>query len=323
MRTKHMARQSPFYPEGVFYKGNLHMHSVVSDGCLTPDELKKLYRDRGYQFVVFSEHDIYSRYPQEDDGLLVIQGYEASFTTTPEEWRRFHLNVFPCPARNAQAVKPFYSHLEHIPIPRMEGLQTIQQTIDECLSRGYMVMVNHPGWSAVEYDEIAQLSGFFAIEVFNYGSEIIEDMGRGDVCWDALLRRGIRVWGTATDDNHNEVPLDNPISDSFGGWVCVKAKALDEDSICQALWDGSFYATQGPEIRDFWLEDGIAVVRCSPVSKIYLRADRRQTRSLFSPDKSDSLTEFSTKLRGDELYIRAECIDSSGRRAYSNPIFLR
>ncbi len=83
------------------------MHSVVSDGCLTPDELKKLYRDRGYQFVVFSEHDIYSRYPQEDDGLLVIQGYEASFTTTPEEWRRFHLNVFPCPARNAHSVKPF------------------------------------------------------------------------------------------------------------------------------------------------------------------------------------------------------------------------
>jgi hypothetical protein len=31
---------------------------------------------------------------------------------------------------------------------------------------------------------------------------------------------------------------------------------------------------------------------------------------------------FSARLAGDEKYVRMECVDALGRRAYSNPIFL-
>ena len=36
-------------PEGGrFYKANLHLHTTVSDGLLTPEETKQKYRARGY-----------------------------------------------------------------------------------------------------------------------------------------------------------------------------------------------------------------------------------------------------------------------------------
>ena len=33
--------------EGRFYKANLHSHSTVSDGTLTPAQMKALYQSRG------------------------------------------------------------------------------------------------------------------------------------------------------------------------------------------------------------------------------------------------------------------------------------
>ena len=33
--------------EGQFYKANLHCHTTVSDGSLTPEEIKAAYKARG------------------------------------------------------------------------------------------------------------------------------------------------------------------------------------------------------------------------------------------------------------------------------------
>ena len=37
--------------KGQFYKANLHCHSTVSDGHLTPEEIKKHYMAHGYSVV--------------------------------------------------------------------------------------------------------------------------------------------------------------------------------------------------------------------------------------------------------------------------------
>lgn len=48
--------------EGIFgrkwYKGNLHTHTLVSDGRAFPAEAALLYRDIGYDFLVFSDHNL-------------------------------------------------------------------------------------------------------------------------------------------------------------------------------------------------------------------------------------------------------------------------
>ena len=38
-------------------KGNMHTHSLWSDGDDFPENLAKWYRDKGYQFLVFTDHN--------------------------------------------------------------------------------------------------------------------------------------------------------------------------------------------------------------------------------------------------------------------------
>ena len=45
-----------FDPKLPFFKGNLHCHTTVSDGKLSPDEVVALYRDLGYDFLALTDH---------------------------------------------------------------------------------------------------------------------------------------------------------------------------------------------------------------------------------------------------------------------------
>ena len=62
---------------GTFYKANLHCHSDFSDACLSPAELKKLYREQGYSILAFTDHDILIPHPElRDESFLPLNGYE-------------------------------------------------------------------------------------------------------------------------------------------------------------------------------------------------------------------------------------------------------
>ena len=43
--------------KGEFYKANLHSHSTLSDGRMTPEEMKAEYKMRGYKILAVSDHD--------------------------------------------------------------------------------------------------------------------------------------------------------------------------------------------------------------------------------------------------------------------------
>ena len=40
-----------------FYKANLHSHSVLSDGHITVEEMKKRYMEKGYSIIAFTDHE--------------------------------------------------------------------------------------------------------------------------------------------------------------------------------------------------------------------------------------------------------------------------
>ena len=58
-----------------WFRGNLHTHSTVSDGLKTPDEVIRIYRNEGYDFLAFTDHWKPSG-SGEKDGLLLIPGCE-------------------------------------------------------------------------------------------------------------------------------------------------------------------------------------------------------------------------------------------------------
>ena len=42
--------------EGNLYKANLHCHTTESDGKFTPEEIKKMYQNKGYSAVAYTDH---------------------------------------------------------------------------------------------------------------------------------------------------------------------------------------------------------------------------------------------------------------------------
>lgn len=316
--------KSTFIQSGNWYKGNLHGHSTVSDGRLTPEQVREEYKKKRYNFIVHSEHDIYTDYQfANEPEFITIPGFEASIPTPDNDYRIYHLNVFlGTDEMIEQATLPLFQHFEKTPIKKWEGLQTVQEFINEMNSRGCMVMFNHPHWSTIELEDIIELENLFGMEVYNHCSQWLENMGESNILWETLLRRGKKLWGTATDDNHNGFPVDSAKCDSFGGWIVVKAEELTRNSIMNAILKGSFYASTGPSIYDFKVDNNEVIFKCSPVQRIYLNGDLRQYQIEISETGEDTLTEFRKPLRGDEKFLRIECIDKYGKKAYTNPIYL-
>jgi hypothetical protein len=109
--------------------------------------------------------------------------------------------------------------------------------------------------------------------------------------------------------------------DGGQGWVMVKAPTCTPQAILSALAQGAFYASQGPEIYDFRIEDGVATARTSPVKSIAFVAERSHGR-MFTAANGGLLTEARYVLRNERTYVRLECVDAEGRMAWSNPIWL-
>src|SRR6478736_3464982 len=46
----------PFDKPGQWWRGNLHTHSTISDGRVSPEAVIAAYRDEGYDFVSLTDH---------------------------------------------------------------------------------------------------------------------------------------------------------------------------------------------------------------------------------------------------------------------------
>ena len=54
-----------------WYRGNLHMHTQVSDGDLPFEEAVALYRKAGYDFLAVTDHWKWCEEHREEDFLLL------------------------------------------------------------------------------------------------------------------------------------------------------------------------------------------------------------------------------------------------------------
>ena len=77
---KQPAKALQLFPRGNnLYKANLHTHTNISDGDWTPEEVKAIYQNKGYQIVAFTDHEIGVPHPElTDDEFLALTGYEMS-----------------------------------------------------------------------------------------------------------------------------------------------------------------------------------------------------------------------------------------------------
>ena len=60
--------------EGKFYKANMHCHTNISDGKMTPEEVKTAYKKNGYSIVAYTDHEIMMpHYELRDEEFLLYR----------------------------------------------------------------------------------------------------------------------------------------------------------------------------------------------------------------------------------------------------------
>lgn len=239
-----MSSLPPFGKTGQWFKGSLHTHTTLSDGKLTPTENMQWHADHGYHFVGLTDHNrvtdplAFNASPP----LLAIPSVEVSARRGEVEYHVVAIGVRSLPI------------VHH---------QSPQATIDATNAAGGLCFIAHPYWHDHTLDDLLALRGHIGIEIFNTGCWLEINKGHSLVHWDGVLRRGQRVWGLAVDDSHFAYP------DHGRGWVMVRAERLDEPSILDALRQGQFYSTMGPEIYDVQIEGQQVTVRCSPARSFW------------------------------------------------------
>lgn len=316
-------------PEGTpRYKGNLHSHTVNSDGHLTPQESAAAFRAHGYQFLCLSEHDLYTDYSEEldRDDFVILPGLEASVLLMDESGtgrvKTHHMHGILGTDEMVSRAPRRFEHMERLEPPvyfgSWDGAAACQALADTLRDHGCIVTYNHPVWSRVDVEEFEDVEGVFGIEVFNYNTVNESGTGYDVACWDRMLRAGKRIWGFASDDNHNEGLFD----DAFGGWIVVCAPELSRDALVTAMLEGAYYSSSGPEISGWGVRDGVVWVECSPCERVNMIAGgfigAGETRIAEGPE---GLVRAEFELRGDETYVRVECVDAAGKTAWSNPLF--
>lgn len=329
--------------EGRFYKACMHVHTTISDGTTTPEETKKIYMEKGYSIVAFTDHEVIVPHNDlADENFLPITSYEMGINDNGNTWpftKTYHLNYYS-PDKNAGSHPCFdinYTNynkaissnvteeMKKFQYDRVYTNDCINDIVKKCNDLGGLVSYNHPYWSHQNYSDYINLKGFWGVEVHNTGG------GAGGYIeqvtpYKDLLDAGEHLVPLCTDDAHYP-------SQMGGGWIMVKAKSLDYDVVFSALKNKDLYSSTGPEIYDLFYEDGKVQIKTSKARRIYMSTNCRSDQ-LFR-GANNVLVENATfdlnylikscneqKAPLNRCYFRFTVEDDNGNKAYTRAYFL-
>ena len=286
-----MTIANPYAPSGEWYKGQVHCHTSMSDGNLSPEAVAAYYYERGYQFLALTDHSGVTR------------------------------------AKGVPGEGFVYIPAEEMSNPHMLGLgiggliyDTInfERQIREINVQGGLAVLAHPAWMGLTVESIFAQEGLCGIEIFNFICQVLNGKGQSLNIWDELLMRGKRLWGFAVDDSHMSEAM--PVGDQ--AWLMVRAPKLDDRALIAAMRNGNFYGTQGPEIHEITVEDGEIKVTCSPADMVRFIGAAYHGRCVFQQLEGHKLTEASHRPAKESIYCRIEVADEKGRTAWSQPLYI-
>lgn len=297
-----------------WYKGNLHTHTLNSDGDSTPSEVVSWYREHRYHFLVLSDHN----YLTEVEGLNAVHGAKDQFLLVPGEEvtddfgdKPVHVNAY----NPLRLVEPAHGS---------SLIDTIQRNVDAIRAAKGLPSLNHPnfGWAVTSKDLLA-VRDLSLFEVYN-GHPMVNNVGGGgfeslDEMWDVVLAAGRKIHGIAVDDAHHFKRFGRELSNPGRGWVMVRARALAVPDIIQALAAGDFYASTGVDLADIQVTGSEYRVTIQPVRNVkhttfFLGAGGRV---LAKSTEETAVYGF----QGGEKYVRARVQSSTGDLAWTQPVF--
>lgn len=323
--------------EGQFYKANLHCHTNLSDGDFSPEQIKKIYLEQGYSIVAYTDHSIFITHNDlSDEKFLAINGYEWEVYEEPYvQGRRSTRAMHACVlAKKPEMQIPVCYHREKYlslgnsyqnrtkvkfdsnepDFEREYSISCVNTFFKKAKEAGFFVVYNHPTWNGETYEQYLAYENMHAFEIFNTGCYKDGYDEYNPRVFDDMLRANKKIFCIAADDTHHlyEVAV---------GFVMIKAEKLEYQTIMEALFNGQFYASTGPKIKELYIEDDVVTIKTSPANQIILNCGTRRVKSVKSVD-GKPITEANFKIFPYDKYIRFTIRDFNGNNANSNAYFV-
>lgn len=220
-------------PKAGWYAGNLHCHSLHSDGALTLVELAKRNRRFGFDYMASTEHNTSSAHfrfnevAKEVPDLLLLEGTEL---TTPGG----HANII--------GQKPGY-WWDFRTQPDDEGMAPL---LKEVARQRAIFVVNHPFAMCTSCPwkfQPSEWKGANGIEVWNGAWDMFDE--KAVEWWDSLLRQGHRLNAYGGTDYHRGEDPMTPVAWTY-------ADSLSQRAVMEGLRQGRVTlstAVDGPRIE--------------------------------------------------------------------------
>lgn len=234
-----------------WFAGDLHCHSLLSDGLMLPRELQVEAYSQGLDFYFITDHNIIpTGWPESAGESLVLPGLEI--TTT-----RGHFNLLGAERlyfTDELLASSFAGSSADFYLPDSASINGIMR---QAASEEVLVVICHPflpGWEW-DYQEI-NFTAITALEVLNDprlpGSKIAAD--RSIDLLDSLWNKGCQLWGYGGSDIHmrpGESYAPEVLPSRIGRpRTLVYLEKFSPAEIITALRTGQTMVTAGPEI--FW-----------------------------------------------------------------------
>jgi hypothetical protein len=292
--------------DAAWLKGNTHTHTLESDGDSTPAEVVRWYREHGYDFLVITDHDKLTI--ADGGGMVMIPGEEVT-DRLPK--KPLHVNAI-----GIRRVVP--------PQKGVTPVEVLQRNIDAVREAGGIAQINHPnfGW-AFGAEELLKLDGATLLEIAS-GHPYVNMDGPPSVeqMWDALLTAGKKIYAVAVDDSHHlKRPWDTDIAPPGKAWIVVRAEQREPKAILAAIAGGDFYASTGVELTDYSATPAAIVVTIKEKNLARYRTQFIGAGGRVLAESRENPARYA--FRGNETYVRAKVIDSNGKVAWMQPLFVK
>ena len=298
-------------------RGDCHIHTTYSDGIGTVPETAGWIESAGLDFAFITDHG------------TVRQKVEC--VKFKNLW---------------WGQEPGTEH-HHLGILGLDRKYTVKRDLAtdyrNIIDLGGFPFIPHPtGWfPATHYDQeridaLEVLGDDFTIEIINGANNLFDCYDITDewsvALWDKHLCMGKTVRGMGNTDAH----LPQAIGDVWNG---VFAKRLTKKSVIDAFWAGHFFVSDAPFINltcgESTMGDTVKVRKGGSVEigyecadslglqRVRVVVDGKAAEELWPKHERVVKGSHKVAFKGGKSYARVECLAQDGRKAFSNPIYIR
>jgi hypothetical protein len=217
--------------ESHWYRGDLHVHSIFSDGTGTPTDIAIAAVEAGLDFFAITDHNraqaVDGLVPHGEGWPILVQGVEVTTYAG-------HFNVWGT------------SHWYDFREPTVAGLQ---QAVDQARADGGTVSLNHPKPFGPEW-EYPEVTGFHAVEAWNGWWARFNSASLA--WWHDRLARDPSMPMLGGSDMHEHRIFgapERPLEPTRIGWPTTWVRVeeeLSERSILAAVREGRTFVSESP-----------------------------------------------------------------------------